>query len=165
MNIFYLSHDPQEAARFHCDRHVVKMILESAQLLSTAVFLQYNETLGYHPTHQKHPCVKWLLKEPGNYRWLVSLAQALSNEYTYRYNKLHKSAIIVDRAVDYLIPIDDVFWATTNPVQCMPSVYKIKENPILAYRNYYLGAKKHLLSYTRREIPSWIQEKGLGIQK
>ena len=95
MNIFYLHNDPQVCAAYHCDKHVVKMILEYAQLLSTA----HHELDGvpsiecYKKTHVNHPCTKWVRESLQNYRWLMRLITGLNDEYRKRYNKdvNHKS--------------------------------------------------------------------------
>ena len=91
MNIFYLHDDPIYCAQMHCDKHVVKMILEYAQLLSTA----HHEIDGtpsidcYKPTHKNHPSAIWARNSRNNYRWLWWLLYGLQDEYTYRYGKVH----------------------------------------------------------------------------
>ena len=94
MNIFYLDKDPVIAAQMHCDKHVVKMILESAQLMSTAHrFLdgdRYADKNGlYKLTHKNHPTAIWVRKSKENYMWTWNLLDALLQEYTKRYNKHH----------------------------------------------------------------------------
>jgi hypothetical protein len=92
MNIFYLDPNPQVAARYHVDKHVVKMVLESAQLLSAAHFvLDKNNEGMYKPTHINHPCSKWTRESKANYLWLYQLFKELSHEYTFRYGKVHKT--------------------------------------------------------------------------
>ena len=112
MNIFYLSHDVTECAKQHVDKHAVKMILEYAQLLSTAhrfldgtqhigrspsgrkqtryVLPDEREHLLYSATHINHPSGIWVRKSADNYMWLSDLLRALCHEYTYRYGKVHK---------------------------------------------------------------------------
>ena len=93
MNIFYLDSRPHVAAKDHCDKHVVKMILESAQMLCTA----HRELDGdvpdvfYKSTHKNHPSTIWARSKAGNYRWLYDLFVSLCDEYTYRYGKVHLS--------------------------------------------------------------------------
>jgi hypothetical protein len=99
MNIFFLSEDPYEAASMQVDRHVVKMILESAQLLSTAhrildgddsgVLPDYRDTLFYRATHKNHPSARWIRESVENYNWLVDHFDGLLREYTHRYKKQH----------------------------------------------------------------------------
>lgn len=91
MNIFYLHSDAKECAVMHCDKHVVKMILETAQLLSTAHRLLdgNDDPILYKATHKNHPSAIWTRKSQKNYLWLTSLLQNLCQEYTYRYGKIH----------------------------------------------------------------------------
>jgi len=103
VNIFALDVNPERAARMHCDRHVVKMILESAQLLSTALSARdapaaawlTRQGLCYRPTHRHHPCTLWAIHSRGNHTWLEHLALALCREYTYRYGKEHASEKVI----------------------------------------------------------------------
>jgi len=83
MNIFVLDNNIQKAAEYHVDKHVVKMILESAQILSTVVRSTRIDK-GYKSTHEKHPCVLWCKSSLSNWRWLKSLSEALNEEYKYR---------------------------------------------------------------------------------
>lgn len=158
MNIFYLSNDPIESARFHVDRHVVKMILESAQLLSTAHYVLDGPKFGlYKPTHKNHPCAKWVRDTIYNYCWLYDLFCALCDEYEFRYNKIHKTSKLKN-VLKYppkaLIESGKIY--LTPPAQAMPFEYQ-NSNPIIAYRNYYRYGKKHLHKYTKREIPDWLK--------
>jgi len=160
MNIFYLDSDPVVAAKMHCDKHVVKMVLETAQLLSTA-HRQLDGDISadafglYKTAHKNHPSAVWARKSRSNYRWLHSLLVALCEEYTLRYGKVHKSQRtgIVDslrRCPDNL-PLGYF----NLPPQCMPDKYKC-DHPIDAYRNYYLGDKMYMATWKFTEAPSWI---------
>jgi len=92
MNVFYLDSDPKQCAMLHTDKHVVKMILEYSQLLSTAHYVCDGATPEgmYKPTHINHPSAVWVRKSEHNYIWLCNLLLELCNEYTYRYAKTHK---------------------------------------------------------------------------
>ncbi|GAL02076.1 hypothetical protein JCM19237_4969 [Photobacterium aphoticum] len=96
MNIFVLDEDIQTCAQAHCDQHVVKMILESVQILCTALNKKGFET-PYKSTHVKHPCVLWVEASYDNFLWLRDLALALNEEYKYRYDKTvdHKSIAVL----------------------------------------------------------------------
>lgn len=160
MNIFFLDKNPAKAAQYHCDKHVVKMVLESAQLLSTAWWLlepAYVNTGLYKPTHKNHPCAIWCRQKYMNYMWLCGLAEALCKEYTHRYGRKHASEKIINWCCRYapqpLIATEET--GMTIPALAMPDEYK-QADPVKAYRAYYLGAKKHLLTYTNREAPSWL---------
>ena len=98
MNIFVLDLDPAKAAQSHCDIHVVKMILESCQILST-VMHKHSEIGVYKPTHQHHPCVVWAGASKQNFLWLKSLMTHLCREYTERYGKHHKCESYLNRLV------------------------------------------------------------------
>lgn len=154
---------PRRAAEWHCDKHVVKMILESTQLLWTAWAVledgcnKDTKPTPYKPTHKNHPCAVWVRKSTANYEWLCALAAALIDEYHYRYgsHKIHAC----ERHIAWLsanrpptLPRGTLTW----PALAMPPEYKISPNPTACYRAYYLGAKHNLLTYTRRPLPSWI---------
>ena len=158
MNIFFLSLDPDEAARFHCDKHVVKMILESAQLLYTAHWV-YGSPLpegAYRKTHPNHPLSRWIRESLANYAWLCRLGLALCSEYTYRYGKVHKTqhhlTWLYAHSPERLV---DVGW--TLPRLAMPEEFHDLD-PVVAYRAYYSGAKARLLSYTKRLPPNFLRE-------
>jgi len=93
LNIFVLHSDPEICARFHCDKHVGKMLLESCQIMSTAVQLELGKEIEglYKKTHINHPCVKWCRESKNNFGWLWRLASYLHNEFIYRFGKTHKS--------------------------------------------------------------------------
>lgn len=178
MNIFYLHNDVNECAKMHPDKHVVKMILEYAQLLSTAHryldgtrIVEHSDTgrkqsryvlhdsrneLLYASTHINHPSAIWVRKSPENYIWLANMLIALCEEYTYRYGKTHK---VEREGLCYVllknIPenIGNEGWS--EPTPAMPDEYKVPGNSVQAYINYYLGAKRHLANWKKRSIPSW----------
>lgn len=159
MNIFFLDWNPSQSVIQNCDKHVVKMLLETTQLLYTVYHLQSPELLLFSPlqpykiTHKNHPCSIWIRENLSNFLWLLHLGYEYCREYTYRYEKIHSCQ-------------KHILWMTQNipdlprgkmslPPQAMPEKYKC-ENPIEAYRNYYLGEKLHFVRYTKREKPEWI---------
>lgn len=164
MNIFILNRNPRVAAKYHCDKHVVKMVLETAQILSTVAHHYGSNIPGlYKPTHPNHPCVVWA-REPLNFAWLHRLGEYLCLEYTYRYGKTHASERVIN---SIKLPMDLVgayITETANSyrnyefVQAMPDQYK-DPDPVTAYRNYYLGEKSHMLVWTRRAAPFWALER------
>lgn len=154
MNIFILDNDISKNVLYHADKHVIKMILESAQMLSTAVRLSGIDA-GYKPTHIKHPCVLWVSSSLSNWRWLLDLTKGLNEEWRYRYNHKnnHKS---FDVATSLPEPnIDDI--GITPFAVCMPDDVKIDNDPVKSYRNYYKINKSHIHSWKNREIPEWIK--------
>lgn len=155
MNIFYLSQDPSQAAVYHNDRHVVKMILETAQLLSTAhrVLDNSQDTRLYKSTHINHHSSKWARENINNYNWLYELFYNLCNEYTFRYGKTH----LTDTKLRELLktpPANISLKGFTQPSQAMPDQYKDQDS-MIAYRNYYKAEKRHLAVWSKRQIPEW----------
>lgn len=179
MNIFYLDNNPKAAASYHCDKHVVKMILESAQLLSTAhrvldgeegvklssngrklktwILPDWREDIMYSATHVNHPCAIWTRQSSQNYEWLESLFVELCIEYTRRYNKVHLCEV---KFSDALVYKPDNLHATgfTEPVQAMPDYCKVVGNSVQAYRNYYINEKRDIAEWRYSAIPYWYKK-------
>jgi hypothetical protein len=182
MNIFYVHEDPVVAAQSLCDKHVVKMILESAQLLSTAHRLldgtevdaltktgrktkrwllpDSRDGIVYSATHRNHPSAIWCRQSLENYGWLASHLHAMLNEYTYRYGKKHKT----DEMAYYIYspPYNLRDWDFTPMPSCMATEYIISKDPVVNYRNYYIHGKKHLHKWTKRTPPEWLYENATG---
>lgn len=164
MNIFYVDTDPRKAAEALVDKHVVKMILETAQLLSTAHRVLDEDHLEpardeilYKATHKNHPCAKWVRESVENYNWAYDHLIALLQEYSIRYDKVHKvngelSAILSSP------PYNLREWDFTEPPTAMPDEYIVEGDPVQSYRNYYANAKKHLHAWKKRTPPPWIGE-------
>ena len=169
MNIFYLDRDPKIAAQMMCDKHVVKMILESAQMLSTAHRVldgdEYADKNGlYKKAHVNHPSSEWVRCSYQQYKWLYDHMVALMEEYTYRYGKHHATERLKVPLSEYpkAIPVSGLvlgaFHCTAgfdDPPQCMPEVCK-GEDTVLAYQNYYIIEKSGFARWTKREIPAWF---------
>ena len=152
MNIFVLDKNVEKCAEYHCDKHVIKMILESAQMMSAVVRLSGYDT-GYKLTHKNHPCTIWARKSLSNYKWLFKLATALNIEYRYRYNKEinHKSYDLIKT-----LPMPKILDIGLTPfAQAMPEQYRNK-NAVKAYRDYYINEKSDFLKWTKRKTPKWI---------
>jgi hypothetical protein len=152
MNIFYLHQNPKLASKYHCDKHIVKMPLETAQLLCTAHWLTGTEA-PYKPTHKNHPCNLWLLKSAKNYNWLTKLGKELCQEYTYRYGKVHACEKIIDWCIANKPNLPNV--KMTEPALAMPDECKT-ESAIESYRVYYAMHKKHLHQWSKRPKPTWL---------
>lgn len=159
MNIFYVDKDPIRAADALCDKHVVKMVLESAQILSTAAHLRglvrEHRQPVYKPTHVKHPCVLWATENGRAYLWLTRHALALASEYRYRYFKEHASLRVIDNCagMQAMFGKDRMSWK--EPPQCMPEKYK-GPDAVKAYRQYYIKEKAHIARWEHgREPPRW----------
>lgn len=155
MNIFYLHENPVTAARYHCDKHVVKMILEYAQLLSTAHHVLDGDDAPegiYKCTHKNHPSAVWVRQSKENYMWLVDLFLNCIREYNDRYGKWHKTESI--KQVLSIPPANIPDAEFTQPPQCMPDEYKC-DDPVTAYRNYYIGDKASFAVWKYSAPPMW----------
>jgi hypothetical protein len=154
MNIFLLDKNIRKCARYHCDQHVIKMILESTQILSTVLHSNGMQT-PYRPSHQKHPCVIWTGQSLQNWLWLRELVFQLNDEYKYRYNSLvnHKSYEIAKKLE---VPSLPILGLLEHP-QIMPEEYKVPRNPIKAYRNFYIFNKSRFATWRKRKAPEWYK--------
>jgi hypothetical protein len=161
MNIFILSKSPLKSAKYHTDKHVVKMILESAQMLSTAHRLIEKESISkekseviYQEAYKNHPCTIWTRTSKDNYMWLFRLFDALLDEYTIRFGKIHSSSKLKPYLSSPPNNIPDM--GLTRFAQAMPEQYK-KENPVEAYRLYYFAEKSHLFVWSKTDVPEWLE--------
>lgn len=156
MNIFYLHQSPDLAAIYQCDKHIVKMPLESAQMCC-AVAHRHNLTHlvrnCYKLTHANHPSTRWAGDNSANFRWLLTHAIHLCMEYKRRYHRTHKSSFIIAQmpAVMRELP-DGVF---TPPPQCMPERYH-QPDTVEAYREYYFFEKSRIADYNHSETPDFM---------
>ena len=158
MNVFWLDEEPRLAARYHCDQHVAKLILEAAQVLCTAARANgYDAAFLYRPTHVDHPVTRWAGESRANWLRLREHARALDAEYRERYEKddHHASWLVIERiepdAIDF--PAEE---PTPRP-QAMPEEYKRPDDPVGAYRAYYAGEKADWARWDRTEEPPWLE--------
>ena len=160
MNIFFLDLNPTLAAEYHCDKHVVKMILECAQLLYCAHWILDPlevPTFAYKKTHINHPCSIWVRESIENYEWLCDLAYALCKEFTFRYEKIHKTQYHIEWLLNNP-PFNIPNTKMTQIRLAMPDEYK-QENPINAYREFYRESKmkqRQIVSYVKRPWPTFL---------
>lgn len=146
MNIFVVDYSPHRAARALCDKHIVKMPLETAQILSTI------NGGPYLPTHENHPCVKWAGSTQRNYTWLAEHGLELCKEYTRRYGKVHKCEAIIVRLQ---APPPSILRVGMTPfAQCMPDEYR-GPSPTDAYRRYYVNDKAYMARWEHSTPPDW----------
>lgn len=181
MNVFYLDHDPDLCAQYHCDKHVVKMIIEYAQLMSTAHrMLDGEEWIGrnltgrrirrfWHPDpvmnehlykacHYMHPSAVWTRASKANYDWLYSMWASLCEEYTYRYGRTHLSQ---EKLQYYLLfapanASNDAFTQPTPAMSHFPQCI-VEGDSLTSYRNYYYEAKQSFVKWTGRDVPEWYK--------
>ena len=155
MNIFYLDPDPVLAAQYHCDKHLSKMIIETAQMLSAA----HHETGSplsdqvYKLTHKNHPSTIWTRSSTDHYSWLYELFRELNNEFSYRRGKIHASW----KKLSHLLcnnPSGLSCDGFEPPPQCMGDEFK-GEDTVEAYRRYY-HSKDFAKWEWGREKPSWF---------
>ena len=177
MNIFYLDPNPKTCAQYHVDKHCVKMILEYAQLLSTAHRIldgvehattsasgrkkkvwqlsDHRDGVLYSATHANHPSAIWVRQSQDNYMFLWHLFRELCEEYTHRYGRTHAT----ERLVEVLKQVPNNIGKNcfTQPTPAMPDEYRVPGDSLQSYKNYYLGDKKRMFSWKKREIPSWAR--------
>ena len=181
MNIFVLDKNPILAAKYHCDKHCVKMILEAGQMLCVAhwvgalksvnkelsdfkrvreakAYAIDNSDPGLIPpwtlTHTRHPCTIWTSENTGNYNWHVQLMRSLLDEYTARYKKHHKSETVYEWLSSKEPHGISKSLMTEHP-QCMPEECKVPNDPVAAYRNYYHQYKAYMAKWNKGETPRW----------
>lgn len=158
MNVFYLDKDPVNAAQMVCDSHCVKMILETAQLLSTSIQVLTGRRISflYKPTHINHPSAIWARSSRANYEWLLNHFKGLLEEYSIRYGKTHKCEEKLCYFESFLNIYKFNVDSFTTPPQCMPDQYKVKGDTVRAYRNYYIGEKSKFAKWRLGNIPNWF---------
>lgn len=180
MNIFFLHNDPVIAAQMQCDRHIVKMTIESAQMLSTAHRMldgiehfelnatgrrirrwyleDARENVMYKAVHMNHPCTIWTRQNSANYLWHYEHFVALCDEYTYRYgNKTHKTDSLLRRPLtqlpDNIIQGDKI----TPPAMAIEESCKFEKNPVECYRRFYETKQARFsMHWTKRKAPDWF---------
>ena len=168
MNIFFIDKCPIKSAQQLCDKHVVKMVLETAQMCSTAMrHWDLDEDLKYiyKSAYINHPMTVWVRANIHNLSWAVWHGISIGTEYTYRFGKIHKSSKVLeeirDRLVEFKTPDTEQYclYLSYNlhdePPQCMPDEFKC-DDYVEAYRAYYRKGKAHILNWTFREQPDWI---------
>ena len=185
MNIFYLDNDPVKCAEMHVDKHCIKMILEYAQLLSTAhrvldgvltiglsesgrkqqryILSDERQQMLYSATHINHPSAVWVRQSTANYMWLAELLEECCREYSYRYGKIHKvESSGLMQILKNVFPINISDKPFTEPTPAMPDECKVPGDSIQSYHNYYWLNKKHLWSWkgkiNSRERPRWMSD-------
>ncbi len=157
MNIFHLDKNPIKCALYHCDKHVVKMILETSQMLSTAYQKYAGESDSlYKSAYPNHPMTLWVGETYKNFGWTLLLGEALGFQYTHRYNKRHKSMRIIDYFFKNLDWKDKIpKGEQTSPPLCMPDEFKC-DDYVQAYKNYYINKKKSFAKYTKVDTPDFM---------
>lgn len=186
MNLFVLDNDLDKCAEYHVDKHVVKMILEAAQILCTNMWIDTylgsvprkltkeenaelselrkswksvsmeQRTIPYLPTMQNHPCTIWARESLDNFYWTHNYANALNEEYCYRYGKRHKS---VENVINKLPEPKNIEQHGLTPfAMAMPDELKNEDDIIQSYRNYYMLDKATFASWKGRETPAWWDE-------
>ncbi len=160
MNIFILSRNARLCAIYHGNKHVVKMILETALLLCSAHIVLDNimvieDVELYKLTHKNHPCAIWARTSSANYEWLYDLFYELCDEYTHRYGKVHLCDIKLKNVLVF-VPKNIHKGPMTNFALAMPDDCKQKD-AVESYRNYYRTYKQHICQWKKRPIPDWFE--------
>ena len=159
MNIFYFYDCPIKSAQAQPDKMLVKMPLETAQMLCTAHREldgdKYADETGlYKRAYWNHPCTIWARESSENYKWLYQHFLALGSEYKFRYGKVHSTDSLLRDLLSS--PPTNIKWGglTTIP-QAMPDHCK-KPDSVDAYRTYYIQEKKRFAKWTKRQVPHWF---------
>ena len=177
MNLFYLHEEPKISATLHCDKHVVKMIIEYAQMLSTAHRMldgkQYTDSSSgrriqrwrlpnsnmdgvlYKASHINHPSTRWVRENAIQYQYAYDMFTNLCDEYTYRYGKVHMTDTKLRDLLDQL-PKNITLGEWSEPPQCMPDDVKVKNDSLSAYHKYYAVYKKGFAKWTDRPVPTFM---------
>ncbi len=158
MNIFFLDRNLLLSSQYHFDKHVVKMCVEYAQILSTAthILIPNNDFQIYKITHVNHPCVRWAAESELHFKMIVFQLYHLGKEFEFRYGHKHKSIDIL-KYIPGKLPFKFTHWLR-DPPQAMPPQY-ISDDVITSYRKYYKNGKdKELHIWTKRDIPIWWNE-------
>ena len=159
MNIFYLDKNIEKCAKAHCDKHCVKMILEYAQLLSTAHRIldgdDGNEEL-YKVTHKNHPSSVWVRQNRMHYRYVYDLFSDLCAEYAFRYSREHKTGRLLAPLYECPKALENKMYDFWEPPQCMHDQYKCNDT-VQAYRNYYNGDKAYMAVWKYTSTPTWFK--------
>jgi len=181
MNIFYLDKDPIKAAQMSCDKHCVKMIVESAQMLSTAHRMidgnlytdktktgrkikrwkhpnpNMEKTL-YKACHTGHPSTVWVMESAYNYHWLYKHMMALNTEFKMRYGHIldHKTVQLLEGALMYPPKNISLNTIATDPPPAMPDYCKIPGDSVASYRKYYIFEKQRFATWkSPSTVPAW----------
>lgn len=178
MNVFYLHQEPATCAKQHNDKHVVKMIVEYAQIMSTNhrvldgteyYGLSKNgrkikrwrlsdnvEDIIYKACHVNHPSTVWARQSNNNYNWLYAMWLELCAEYTHRYGKTHKTYELLHEILA-TPPMNIPIGPKTQPTPAMKKFPQciVEGDSVASYRNYYHEAKQHFNRWTKRDVPDW----------
>ena len=183
MNIFVLDKDPKIAAINQCDKHVVKMIVESAQMLSTthrmldgtketrpsksgkrqvpywSLSNNESENTLYKAVHMNHPCTVWTRESVENYEWHYEHFCALCDEYQYRYGRIHQTdSLLRDMLKNPPKNIPKGVGPTPFPL-AMGSNPECMDysNPVNSYRKFYQTKSKRFdMRWSKRKTPNWF---------
>ena len=175
MNIFYLDSDTKRCAEMHLDKHCSKMLVEYAQLMSTAHRVcdgteyydktknnrrikrwrvnENSENILYKASHVNHPSNVWTRTSKHNYAWLYEMWCHLHEEFKIRYGKEHMSYVKLNEILKYP-PINISDSPFSQPLQAMPEDVK-DTDAIVAYRNYYIKYKKDIATWKTKQ-PEWF---------
>lgn len=154
MNIFVVDLDPAIAAQSLCDKHVVKMTLETAQIMCT-VIQKAGGAAPYRATHRNHPCTIWAGECYENWQWLVAHGKALASEYVRRYNRVHASSLVINEMSQSHFAPNVSLGRCTQFAQAMPEIHR-HHDVVSAYRRYYLVEKRSMASWKApARPPAW----------
>jgi len=164
MNVFWLDHDPEQSARWHADKHVTKMCVEYAQVLSTAAHIGgfYDESRMYEPIPNNNKKLhEWAAESADNFVRLLKMAKELGQEFERRYGKSHASYNDVISRIDASDVRIDWTGFTTPPLS-MPDYCITDGDYVDSYRSYYNHGKDWEMCWTGRDVPPWYSTEVSG---
>ena len=159
MNIFAIEGnnnkiDWSKSAKSQDNYRVVKMILESTQMLCSALNILIGEQVTpYRTTHKNHPSTKWVRESSANFESLMEHTMSMLEEYTERFNRIHKCAAVVEQVIDLFDPSHFPSHSPTPLPLCMPDEFKT-EDVVTSYRKFY--ASKPKMRYAKSKVPPWF---------
>jgi hypothetical protein len=167
MNLFFLDIDPKKCAEYHCDKHVVKMILEIVQMLYCAHHAVKSDLPpgAYKQAHLNHPTCIWIRTNLYNYTYAGQVGLELAKEYTYRYNKIHSCQKHVEWLIINVPKFEKVSYVKTPTFSTFDGVVQVPlampedcmlMDTVKSYRRYYLIHKKRFAKWTTRKVPDWF---------
>ena len=163
VNFFYLDKDVEKTAKYYCDKHVVKIPIEIAQILSKIHHILKTK-IDYQKIYQNSKVVSetlgpyvWSLSSLENYIWTCNLGLELIKEYKHRFNKTyHKTEEVLQYLLDNLPPIEKrgiTPFIMTNKYDMFQYISK---DPVKNARYNYAEMKCVDDKWTKRKKPNWF---------
>lgn len=156
MNLFYLSSDPVQAARYHCDQHVRKMLIEYAQMMSTAHrVLDGDDDRFYKKTHANHPTSVWVRSSRMSYFYTYNIWAECAAIYRESAGRDHATWSKLSNLL-LLPPMKIPDGPAGPPPQCMDECFK-QDDTVLAYQAMYRDDKSRFATFKYNGTPYFME--------